>query len=111
VSLEDLGKPPQSGGPAFLSADLAQDGIQKSGYVFTVRRDRSPIAGDVGTAAATCNGSTGQPASSYFASAEPVTEGVTGVRYFAVDATGTIYQSAHPISNPIMHSTGITPIR
>jgi hypothetical protein len=36
---------------------------------------------------------------------------VTGTRYFAVDARGTIYESSHPISNPIMNSTGIVPIR
>ncbi len=111
VELEDLAKPPTGGGSAFISADLARSDGEKHGYIFTLTKDRSPIAGDVGTAAATCNGSTGQPSSSYFATAEPVTPGASGFRYFAVDGRGTIYESAHPISNPIMNSTGIAPIR
>lgn len=111
VALEDLAKPPTSGGSGFISANLREGGVQKSGYVFTLTRDSSPLVIDISTAAATCNGSTNQPASSYFASAEPVNPGVTGTRYFAVDARGTIYESNHPISNPIMNSTGIVPIR
>jgi type II secretory pathway pseudopilin PulG len=111
VALEDLAKPPLTGGPAFLPADLGRSGIQKSGYIFTVTRDRSPIAGDISSAAETCNGSTGQPASSYVATAEPASPGASGVRYFAVDGGGTIFESAHAISNPIMNSTGISPIR
>lgn len=111
VALEDLARTPTSGGDAFISADLGRSGVERNGYVLTLTRDASPIVGDVGTAAATCNGSTGQPASSYFATAEPVSSGATGSRYFAVDGRGTIYESSHPISNPIMNSTGIVPIR
>lgn len=111
VALDDLAKPPQSGGGPFITPDLGHNGVEKSGYIMTVTRDRSPVAGDVGSPAATCNGSTGQPASSYFATAEPVSPGASGLRYFAVDGTGTIYQSMSPIANPIMNSSGVTPIR
>jgi hypothetical protein len=110
VSLEDLAKP-ASNGSRFIAPDLGRNGVEKSGYLFTVARDRSPNTVDAGTPASTCNGSTGQPASSYFAWAEPVDRGVTGVRYFAVDARGTVYESRQPISNPIMDSAGIEPVR
>jgi type IV pilus assembly protein PilA len=111
VSLDDLARPPASGGAPFINADLGEDGIQKMGYTFSVSRDRSPASVDVGSAAATCNGATGQPASSFFAVAEPATPGTSGVRYFAVDARGAIYESFSPISNPIMDSSAVTPIR
>lgn len=111
VSLDDLAKPPTNGGSGFISSDLGQNGVVRSGYIITVTRDESPITADVSTAAATCNGSKYQPASSYFASAEPLTPGSTGLRYFAVDGRGTIWESLHPISNPITNSTGITPVR
>ena len=111
VTLEDLAKPPASRGRAFISADLGRSDTEKSGYIITLTRDRSPLVGDVGTAAATCNASAGQPASSYFATAQPVTPGSTGLRYFAVDGQGTIYESTRPIPNPIMNSTDIVPIR
>ncbi len=110
VSLEDLARPPAGTNAPFVSADLARNDIEKSGYIFNVTRDQSPIASDVGTAAATCNGSSGQPASSYFATAEPVNPGSTGTRYFAIDDRGVLYESTHPISNPIMNSTSVVPV-
>ena len=111
VALRDLAWPPAGTSTGFISEDLARSDVEKSGYRITLTRDRSPDTTDVGTAAATCNGSLGQPASSYFATAEPVTPGVSGMRYFAVDARGTIVQSMQPISNPIVFSAGIEPIR
>jgi type IV pilus assembly protein PilA len=110
VTLDDLSKRAPSG-DRFISEELSENGVQRSGYVITVRRDQSPITTDVGTAASTCNQSTAQPASSYFASAEPVTPGVTGMRYFAVDGRGAIFESRHPIGNPIINSSEVTPIR
>jgi hypothetical protein len=59
----------------------------------------------------TCNASAGTPASSYFASAEPVVPGNTGARYFATDARGVIFSSTSPIANPIVESATVAPIR
>jgi type II secretory pathway pseudopilin PulG len=110
VTLEDLAKPPNDGSRPFLTSDLGRSGVQKSGYIFTVTRDRSPLTVDTGTPAATCNGATSQPASSFFAWAEPVNSG-SGSRYFATDARGTIWESLQPISNPIVSSSTVTPVR
>ena len=111
VTLRDLALPPAGTSTGFISEDLARSDVERSGYHILLTRDRSPDTTDVGTAAATCNGSSEQPASSYFAAAAPVTPGVSGMRYFAVDARGTIVQSMQPISNPIVFSAGIEPIR
>jgi hypothetical protein len=88
-SLEDLGRAPTSGGGAFISPDLSIDGVEKSGYVITVRADAG--ATTVAPAAATCNGSRQAAMSAYFAEAHPATPGVTGARSFATDTRGTIY--------------------
>ncbi len=110
VSLEDLAKPPVGGGASYISPDLARTGIEKSGYTFAIAKDLTPGNVETGTAAATCNGSSNAPAGSFFAAAEPVSE-ATGIRYFAVDARGAIYQSRQRITNPIMNSPGVEPIR
>jgi hypothetical protein len=74
-------------------------------------RDAAPGVTDVGTAAATCNASARTPASSYFASAQPVTPGTTGSRYFATDARGTVFSSGSPIDNPIVGSPRVVPVQ
>ena len=111
VSLEDLAKPPTGGGEPFISPDLATNGVTKSGYRLTLARGAAPGVTDVGTAAATCNGSGNTPASAFFASAEPETPDVTGVLYFAVDERGLVFSSKRPIGNPIVESPEVMPIR
>jgi len=111
VTLDDLVKPPNGDRQGFISDDLGINGVTKSGYVISLARDAAPGVTDVGTAASTCNGSTASPASSYFASAEPVTLDTTGTRYFATDARGTIFWSRVPIANPIVESRTVVPIR
>ena len=91
VTLVDLGKAPTGSTQGFISPDLATNGVTKSGYVITLGPDGNG-AKPVGTATA-CNGSTIQPVSSYAASADPVTPGSTGTRYFATDTRGTIFYS------------------
>lgn len=110
VSLEDLAKT-QAGSGGFVTPDLGTTGVEKNGYRLTIERDSSSDVVDIGTAAATCNGSAHAPASSYFASAEPVTPGTTGTRYFAVDARGAIFESTRPIANPLVAGPSVTPIR
>ena len=70
-----------------------------------------PGVTDVRTAAGTCNGATVTPASSYFASAEPVTPGGTGTRYFATDGRGILVSSPEPITNPIVVSPTVVPLQ
>ena len=110
VTLADLAKPPQGSSIGFVSPDLGTNGVMKSGYIVFLAKDAAAGVTDVGTAAATCNGSTNAPASSYFVSAEPVTPGTTGTRYFATDTRGTIFSSAVPIANPIVPSPTVIPI-
>jgi len=107
VSLDDLAKPPIGSGQGFISPDLGTNGVTRSGYQVKLAKDAGPGTIDVGTSAGTCNASTGTPASSYFASAEPVTPGGTGTRYFATDGRGIIFQSRTPIANPIAESTAV----
>jgi type II secretory pathway pseudopilin PulG len=111
VTLEDLAKPAAGGGPAFVSPGLGTSGVAKSGYRVTLAKDSAEGVADMPPATGTCNGSTGTPASSYFAKAEPVIPGNTGARYFATDARGMIFSSAGPISNPIVESGTVTPIQ
>jgi type II secretory pathway pseudopilin PulG len=112
ITLDDLAKPPLgSGGQAFIGADLSTNGIIKSGYFITLAKDAFPGVGDIGSPAATCNGSASQPTSSYFASADPVTPGVTGMRFFAIDTRARVYQSSAPVANPLTPSPTVVPVQ
>ena len=91
VSLADLARPAPSATQGFVSPDLKTDPSVKSGY--TVALFKETGAATIGTAAGTCNGSAAAPAASYEATADPVTAGVTGSRYFAADTRGTIFYS------------------
>jgi len=102
ITLADLVKAPAGSSQGFISPDLNANGVTKSGYVVTLAKDGAAGVTDIGTAAATCNVSAGQPASSYFAKADPATPGGTGTRYFATDTRGTIFQkTTAAIANPI----------
>jgi hypothetical protein len=104
TTLEDLARPSRQDGYVFLPPDLGKTGTVKSGYKITVARDAAKNVSDVGSAAATCNGSANAPATSFFASAEPVRPGVTGSRFFAADERAIVFYSTAPISNPIVES-------
>ena len=110
ITLEDLSKP-KPGAQSYIGADLVKNGVTKSGYRISLARDTAKGVTDVGTAASTCNHSTATPASSYFAIAEPVTPGTTGVRYFAIDARAIVFASANPITNPIVESAAVKPVQ
>jgi hypothetical protein len=88
--LDDLFLAP-SGGTGFISPDLATNGTVKSGYTVSLGAATSPAAATVTVSANTCNGSA-DAVSGYFASADPVTAGSSGTRYFATDTRGTIFQ-------------------
>jgi hypothetical protein len=104
VSLKDLVKAPANSTQGFISPDLYSNGVIKSGYAVSLAKETGAV--DIGTGATTCNVSAGNPASSYFANADPVTAGGTGTRYFGTDTRGTIfYSTAATLVNPIDATT------
>jgi type IV pilus assembly protein PilA len=108
IDLADLVKAPPGSTQGFISPDLSANGVTKSGYNVTLAKDQTAGVTDLGTAAGTCNVSAGTPASSFFASADPVTPGGTGTRYFATDTRGTIFFSTTAaVVNPIPAGTSI----
>ena len=111
VSLEDLARPPRAGGSPFVPGDIGTNGVRKDGYRFNVVRSRAAGVVDVGTVAATCNGSTATPSSGYFASAEPTDPVRKGRRYFATDTSRIVYGADRPIANPIQPSATVVAIR
>jgi len=108
VDLADLVKPPSGSNQGFISPDLKSHSVVKSGYTVLLARDGASGTTDIGTAAGTCNASGGQPASSYFANADPVTPGGTGTRFFATDTRGTLfYHPSATVANPIPSTTAV----
>jgi type IV pilus assembly protein PilA len=108
IDLADLVKAPVGSSQGFISPDLKSNGVTKSGYVVTIAKDAAAGVQDIGTGAGTCNASGANPASSYFAKADPVTPGGTGTRYFATDTRGTIfYDTAATVANPIVAGTKV----
>lgn len=90
-SLADLALPPSGAASGFISPDLSANGIVKSGYVVNVAPDTG--ATPVVAASRTCNGSSLDTVTSYFAEAHPLALGATGYRSFATDTRGAIYAS------------------
>jgi prepilin-type N-terminal cleavage/methylation domain-containing protein len=83
-TLVNLGVPPPGTDSAFLSPDLAKsDPLQKSGYVIRMTGALMP---DV---EASCTGVA--PLATYHVTADPVTPGLTGVRYFGTNTERVIY--------------------
>ena len=88
-TLADLSLAPTAGGPGFVPADLAAaDTTPKSGYLFDIDGSGATVlvAGD------TCNGSTDDTVTNFFADGEPDVAGTTGTRFFATDQSGQIRQ-------------------
>src|SRR5262245_30819592 len=108
IDLADLVKAPTGSSQGFISPDLKSNGVTKSGYNVSIAKDGASGTTDIGTAAGTCNGSAGTPASSYWAGASPVTAGGTGTRYFATDTRGTLfYATAAAVANPVPAGTSV----
>ena len=103
IGLVDLVKPPAGTSQGFISPDLNVNGVTKSGYVVSLEKDGAAGVADIGTGAGTCNVSASNPASSYYASAIPVTFGGTGTRSFATDTRGSIFYTTTAVApvNPI----------
>jgi len=104
IHLVDLAKTPPSSTSAFISPDMALDPTIKSGYTVALDIDKTAgVNAAVTPAASTCNTSSVAAASSYYASAVPVTVGSTGQRAFATDTRGTIFFTNNGVApiNPI----------
>ena len=91
-SLTDLGIAPAGGGAPFISPDLsAAVSVTKSGYAVRMAGGSDASVATAATGPA-CNGvAVARLVTSYYAGADPVTVGSTGVRYFWTNALGTIY--------------------
>jgi prepilin-type N-terminal cleavage/methylation domain-containing protein len=88
-SLNDLALPPPGATQSFISEPLGANGVIRSGYVANLTAD---IGAMVATPAAkTCNGSTADAMTAYFAERHPDRIGITGQRSFAIATSGTIY--------------------
>ncbi|HVZ24130.1 MAG TPA: prepilin-type N-terminal cleavage/methylation domain-containing protein [Vicinamibacterales bacterium] len=87
-SLDDLAKAPPSS-TAFISPDLAANGVVKAGYVINVGPGTAPTV--ITPAASTCNLSAADAIATYFAEAHPVTVGTTAQRSFGTDQRAAIF--------------------
>src|SRR5262252_6278599 len=112
VTLNDLVLAPAGTSQGFISPDLKSNGVTKSGYTVQLAADKSAGVTNIGAPSQTCNAATTQPVSSYWASANPVTFGGTGTRYFASDTRSTIYQDATAaVANPIVQTATTVPVQ
>jgi prepilin-type N-terminal cleavage/methylation domain-containing protein len=88
-SLNDLALPPAGATQPFISEPLGANGVIRSGYVANLTSDVGAMM--VTPAAETCNGSTADAMSGYFAERHPVSIGISGQRAFAIATSATIF--------------------
>jgi prepilin-type N-terminal cleavage/methylation domain-containing protein len=88
-SLNDLARPPAGSTQSFISEPLGANGVSRSGYVANMTADTG--ATPVTAAADTCNSSSADAMSGYFAERHPDRIGITGQRSFAIATPATIY--------------------
>lgn len=105
ATLASLAVPPTSEQVGFISSDLALDPSIKSGYTIALSG-----GGKVPDAPIACNGAS--VGVTYFVSAEPVTMGSTGTRFFATNQEGAIFHSQSAIAvTHVGMPAGATPIQ
>jgi len=84
-TLLSLGVPVPGSGTAFLSPDLTQsDPLTKGGYLITM------TGTEIVDASPTCTGAT--PISGYQVTADPLTPGFSGTRYFGTNVERVIFE-------------------
>jgi type IV pilus assembly protein PilA len=104
TSLADLAKAPPGSGHPFVSPDLKENGVYKSGYVYTVVKNNA--AGIIDVLADSCNDAAEPRATGFFGNAEPLVHGSTGDAFYATDTPGVIYKDSFAsIANPIPYDT------
>ncbi len=99
TQLLHLAEPPSTGGPAFISPDLATGAIvDKSGYRIQIQAgsDGGPPTVEA------CNGvPAGELSSSYYATANPLVVGLTGSHYYWLGVAGTIFFDTSAIASTL----------
>ena len=102
TTLVQLGTPPPTGGAPFISPDLgAAASVDKSGYTVTLAGATDGVAGTA-TAPPACNTvAAANLTSSWVATAEPISAGSTGTRYFWVGTLGTIFADTAAIGSTL----------
>lgn len=88
-SLNDLALPAAGATQSFISEPLGANGVIRSGYHANLTADLGAMV--VTLAAKTCNGSSADAMSGYFAERHPETIGISGLRSFAIATSATIY--------------------
>ncbi len=101
--LSQLGRPPASGGEAFLAADLsAADSVAKSRYIYTLDggSDGTPAQQDA------CNGVLAEDLStSFYATGTPEASAAgAGTLHYWIGVQGTLFASSQPISSTLGES-------
>jgi prepilin-type N-terminal cleavage/methylation domain-containing protein len=86
-TLAGLGVPAPTTGKAFLSPDLTVDPAIKSGYQFVLTGSSAPLDGP-----RTCNDLV--PVTTYAITGDPVSPGVTGLRFFGSNTDRVIYSDS-----------------
>jgi type IV pilus assembly protein PilA len=100
TELSDLAKAPAGSGHPFISPDLSENGVYKSGYIYTVVKNNA--AGTTDVLITSCNDAAEPRATGFFGNADPLVYGSTGEAYYATDTPGVIYKdSFDSIANPI----------
>jgi type IV pilus assembly protein PilA len=85
-----LGTAPTTGGTPFISPDLGITGtVTKSGYTVVMV---GPAAMPAATLPSCNNAAAATLAAGFYATANPLTPGTTGSRYFWTNTLGTVYQ-------------------
>jgi type IV pilus assembly protein PilA len=90
-SLEDLSEPPTGTTLSFIPPDMAAG--EKAGYTFVLVEG---LGDPVADADVTCNGASAGTRSSFLATANPVTDGRSGVRAFGIDKSNSLRWTAAP---------------
>jgi prepilin-type N-terminal cleavage/methylation domain-containing protein len=108
-SLDSLGAMCAGQTAPFISPDLATNAVTKSGYIFTMAPGTDPAAAN---GPMDCNGA--QTVTTYYASATPESPGTTGVRGFATNTAGALWQqtdgTGNPPAEPLAPGATVTPL-
>jgi type IV pilus assembly protein PilA len=108
-TLDDLARVPAGGNSAFISPDIASNGIAKSGYIFNI--GQGTVATTVTSKANVCNAPADDPIATYFAEAHPASIGSTGQRSFGMDQRAAIYQDQSGATFTSTFPASATPVQ
>ena len=103
ATLPTLATPTMDGQAPLLAPDLSGDRVVKRGYAISF------TAGEDVRTAVSCNRT--RIVSTYFVSAAPVAVGSTGIRFFATNQHGTIFQATSPIAVTFDVPRDATPLK